>query len=394
MKNPRVYAFPQDRNPYQSLLHQALAAEGVRVDYLPMATRSQTLNLLLLPAQLVRGRLAGIRILHLHWVYTFSLPGAARWPALRILAELWFHLVLFTGRALGIRLIWTAHNVLPHDRVFWNDRAARRRLLLAADGVICHDDRTPAALAALLAPADAATVTEVVPHGSYADWYATREQGREDAREALRLPQSARVLLFFGRVTVQKGVLELVDCYRTLYPTDAPDAPLLVIAGGCSDPALEHQLTVAAEQLTGRLLLDLRFVPDPTLALYLCAADAVVLPFRQVTTSGSAVMAMTAGRAVVLPDLAAFADVPNLACLRYEPTSPDGLRQAIAEVVERSDDELTLMGSAGRAAMTAVTWSDAAARTASLYREVIGPRRSRRPRTSHEQVLVMAEQTR
>ena len=137
----KVAAFPRDTNPYQELLHAALRAHDVEADYLPMPTPSRTLNLLLLPVILTRVRVGGTRVLHLHWVFAFSLPGASQVPLVRLMAQVWFGLVLLTCRALGIRVVWTAHNLLPHDQVFWDDRAGRRMLLRRASAVIVHDKR-------------------------------------------------------------------------------------------------------------------------------------------------------------------------------------------------------------------------------------------------------------
>ena len=367
MSATRIVTFPRDSNPYQSLLHEALREQDVQADYLAMPTRSQSLNVLLLPISLVRARLRGVRILHLHWLFTFSLPGATRWPVLRLLAQVWLRVVLWSCRLLGIQVVWTAHNVLPHDRVFWNDRAARRLLLRSVGRVILHDQRTSAELAALLRPADAFPPTTVVPHGSYDRWYADKERDQAEARDLLGLPAEPTILLFFGRVNAQKGVRELLTAWASARSAERPEAeaPLLVVAGHCNDADLTGAVLDAAT--SGQVLADLRYLPDADLALYLAAADAVVLPFLQATTSGSAVMAMTAGKAVVVPELSAFAGVPDDACVRYLPAA-GGLDQAITEVCSLPRRRLAEMGTAGRVAAAGSTWEEAAARTAAVYR--------------------------
>ena len=87
----RMLVLPRDPNPYQGLLYGALGRLGVRVRYLGELTRSHTVNLLLLPAELAWHRMAGARVVHLHWVSaTFTLPGARRFPVLRRLGQAWF----------------------------------------------------------------------------------------------------------------------------------------------------------------------------------------------------------------------------------------------------------------------------------------------------------------
>ena len=55
----------------------------------------------------------------------------------------------------------------------------------------------------------------------------------------------------------------------------------------------------------------------------LAAADVVVLPFRRVTTSGSAMLALSHGRPLIVPDLPGLADLPDEAVLRYDGGVPE-----------------------------------------------------------------------
>ncbi len=366
----KVATFPRDTNPYQELLHSALRSEEVQPGYLAMPTPSRTLNLLLLPATLTRMRISGIRVLHLHWVFAFALPGSRSVPAVRMLAQLWFGLILLTCRALGIRVVWTAHNVLPHERVFWDDRAGRRMLLKAASHVIVHDQRVVAELAGLMDDAADLPPMTVVPHGSYAGWYA---QGMTpaQARDQLGLPAEAMVLLFFGRVTAQKGVEELATSFSALC-TDRPETqPLLVIAGRCTDEGLARELARTAASLRDWVRLDLRFLTDAELAVYLTAADATVLPFRTATTSGSVVLALTMGRIAVVPALPAFDGLPGETVVRYDPMDQDGLRSALATVCATPRTELARRGAVGRESTGTTTWAEAGRLTAGVYRALV-----------------------
>ncbi len=135
----RVLVFPRDDpNPYQRLLYGEMERLGTRVSYLGRLTPSRTLNLLLLPLEVAVRRAGGARLVHLHWVFGFGLPGGSRFAGMRRLAQAWFTLWLRTTRLLGVRIVWTAHNVLPHSPVFADDIAARRALVAASDLVLAH----------------------------------------------------------------------------------------------------------------------------------------------------------------------------------------------------------------------------------------------------------------
>src|SRR5450755_35491 len=144
----KIMVLPRDPNPYQSLLYEEMERLGARIDYLGELTASHTLNLLLLPLEVTARRIGGARLIHLHWVFGFTLPGSRRFLIVRRAAQVWFTIWLRVCKLLGMHLIWTAHNALPHEPVFANDVSARRALVDASNLVIVHSDSTLAELAA------------------------------------------------------------------------------------------------------------------------------------------------------------------------------------------------------------------------------------------------------
>lgn len=349
----RVLVLPQERtNPYQELLYAEMRRRGARVSYLKEPTGSQTLNLLLLPLETAAGRLRGARVAHLHWVYAFDLVGSDRSAFLRLVAEAWFYVWLWTVRLLGLRLVWTAHNTLPLGPVFANDLRARRRLVAACDLVIAHSRATLDELASLgMVPRRSA----VIPHGPFT---------RPAEPDLARVPgdgQGARQFLFFGKVRPYKGVDILLEAFAALPPEAGAH---LTVAGECADPALAARLAALAERAPGRVTLRFGWVAGEDTARLLAAADAVVLPFRHITTSGSALLALGHGRPLVVPDLPGLAELPDDAVVRYDGTVP-GLTRALADVTEADGAVLAKMSAAALAHVATMTWGEIADRTLS-----------------------------
>ncbi len=263
----KLLALPRDVNPYQEYLYRELGRLGVRVRYVGELTGSQTANLLLLPLELLTLRLRGWRLLHLHWVFGFSFPWAGR--AGRWAAQLWFGLVLLTCRAIGLRIVWTAHNALPHDRVFADDLVARRWLVRASSLVIAHDARALEQLGRLgLEPRRA----EVIAPGPFSP-RLTREPSR-----AAGSGEPPWTLLFFGNVLPYKGVEDLLAAVAGLDPAIELR---VVVAGACPDPQLRDRLRELAGAGHGRVDLRLARVPDAEVAALLASCDTVVLPYRE-----------------------------------------------------------------------------------------------------------------
>lgn len=343
----RILALPRDDNPAQELLYGPMRARGAHVAYLGELTRSRTLNVLLLPLELAARRLGGWRVVHLHWVFAFSLPGAwGRSRAGRMASALWFRLVLASVRALGMRLVWTAHNALPHAQVFPDDVAERRRLVRAADLVIAHSQ---AALAEVTRIAGRPRRAVVIPLGPYAP------DGPPPAPARRGGP---RHLVFFGKVQEHKGVEDLIAAATAL-----PDVDLRVtVAGECADALLRRRLAAMAGAGDGRVALRLERVPDEEVTRLMAAADAVALPYRAGTTSSAAALALAHGRPVLVPRITAFADVPDGAALRYDGTR-QGLATSLRAVAEMDPERLAAMAAAARA-HRGPGWDEVAVRTA------------------------------
>jgi glycosyltransferase involved in cell wall biosynthesis len=369
----KILAFPRDSNPYQSLLYSSMRTLGARVNYLGELTPSKTINLLLFPLELLARRAAGARLVHLHWVFGFSFPAAERHTVVRRATYGWFVVILTVSRLAGMRLVWTAHNVLPHEAVFPNDLHARRLLVDACDLVVAHSGSTLTQLEALGAtPRKSA----VIPHGPIPPTVPDI---------SLRMPGSCgqpRRFLFFGRILEYKGVEDLLAAFLNM-----PDgvAAQLTVAGQCENVRLRARLLEMAGRDCGSVRLRFERVPSDELTQLLDAADVVVLPFRSVTTSGSAMLALSHGRPLIIPSLPAFDDIPAQATFRYDGRIT-ALSAAVVRAATADGQILAEMSAAAREYANRTTWRQIAEITMSemiaVLDEVPRPVACRRPASS------------
>jgi beta-1,4-mannosyltransferase len=115
------------QNPYQQLLERELQALGVTFEH-PRLTRRWALR-------------TRVGVLHLHWLeYITGSHAAESLHLLRVaLRTVRFLTVLLLLRARGVRVVWTVHNLLPHDaRDPRFDLAVARLVARLADRVIVH----------------------------------------------------------------------------------------------------------------------------------------------------------------------------------------------------------------------------------------------------------------
>ncbi len=356
----RVLVFPRDDpNPYQRLLYGEMERLGTRVSYLGRLTPSRTLNLLLLPLEVAVRRAGGARLVHLHWVFGFGLPGGDRSAGMRRLAQAWFTLWLRTTRLLGVHIVWTAHNVLPHSPVFADDIAARRALVAASDLVLAHSQPALAGLAAFGAvPRRSA----IIPHGPLTPAVPAA---------SLRVPGTGsepRRILFFGKVLPYKGAEDLIAAFAAV-PADLP--AILTIAGQCDDPGMRSRLEALARAGGERVALRLERIPDRDVTALFASADVVALPYRSITTSGCAMLALAYGRPLLVPDLDGFAHLPREAIISYSGPGP-ALTAALIQVVTAEGPALAATAAAARAYAATLSWPEIALRTKGEMASLLG----------------------
>ncbi|MEF8779261.1 MAG: glycosyltransferase family 4 protein [Haloferacaceae archaeon] len=341
-----------EKNPYQAALVEALSEQGVSVD-----CRSSEGIAPILARYRELGR---PDVVHLHWINVFYSTDRSVIVALlgiRLLLEL---LVL---KLLGTPVVWTVHNRLEHEPSFPAiQRRIRRGVAQLSDRIIVH---CPAARDIVRdeygLSAETVRKVRVVSHGNYLGRYRN-ETGRGEAREELGISTDGTVFLYFGLIRRYKNVPGLLSAFADLADQDAR---LLVVGNPWSENLERGVETLARED--DRVHTELSFVPDESIQLYMNAADAVVLPFESVLTSGSAVLGMSFGRALVVPDTGCVGQlVDDAGAITYDPSDEEALRSALTQALERHE-QLPGMGEHNLAAVEEYDWDRIADRTRRIY---------------------------
>ena len=353
-------------NPYSRLLASALREAGVEV-----ATAGVSGWLPLFRAVRAEGR---PDVVHLQWQHRFFLreeDGVAAAAARTAL----FFLQWMVLRLAGVRFVWTVHNLVNHERHLEGlERAACRLLARAVEGIVVHCEEVVETVArAYGVPRDR---VDVIPHGHYIGAYPD-SLPRGEARSAIGLPDDATVFLHFGQIRPYKGVRELM---RTVSAMES-DGLCLVILGEPRYEELGDELRKLASR-DSRIRLELRYAREEELMRHLAAADAVVLPYVDILTSGSAILAASCARPIVAPDVGCLREFPEDAIIRYEPEGPRGLESALRVA---GGSALDRMGRSARSFVENFPWGRVGAKTAAFYERVLTVGRDTRVESAAEE---------
>jgi beta-1,4-mannosyltransferase len=313
-----AYTPPARTNPFQSLLYSRSIHHGVAC----------------VPVKRVFGLAdvpwPGRMVCHLHWLSNvlagIETDGEADDAIARVVAE------LDAVRARGHRIVWTAHNVLPHDtRHEVHEIALRRAVIDAADAIHVMTDQT-VRLFDEYVPLPPEKVFSV-PHPTYAGAYPDFVS-RDEARSELSAGADDVVFLLFGSLQPYKGVEELLDAFQVLAARPLSRRVRLVVAGHAPEQAFGNALRVWAAQRDD-VTFEISRIPSEEVQYFYRAADVAVLPYRRGLNSGAAMLAVTFGVPVLVPErggLAELAATPGF--IPYRADEESGLVDAMARLVD------------------------------------------------------------
>ncbi len=306
-------------NPYTSLLYGEVQKAGLRVvEYRPY-----------------RAPLGRWDVLHIHWpesVFDHTLA-----EALPTTESLLFG--VRRARRRGAKLLWTIHNLHTHEqRHAYFEERFWRRFIPELDGVVAL---TEAGLAAARErfPGLGGKPSWIVPHPHYRGQYPD-DIDRRAARQRLGIAEDTRVMLVFGRMYEYKNVPALLRAVRA-----APGENWAVLVAGA--PRTSRVAEELRQEAAGdpRVRFHLDFIDAADAQVFFRASDLVVQPYREILNSGTALLALSFDRPVLLPHHGAGADLagafgPPWVTSYAGELEPDTLRRALATAAtlpERTD---------------------------------------------------------
>jgi glycosyltransferase involved in cell wall biosynthesis len=306
---------PLDGNPYGPDLASALWDQGVDIRLLvPIGFRNQERTKCPYEEISARGgRGRWVRKLidetrYLHRVWQLALqwrPDVVHVQWLRMNIEL---MTLPRLRAMGSRIVITAHNVIPHVRRH-GDLDFQRRYYMSADRIIAHEPSAQEDLARLLGIP--ASRVDVVPHGIPET--PPRSQDRGAARRRLGIDEKATTFLCFGGLRPDKGHETLLGAFETA-ASRGGRGQLLFGGWGRREAVRALRSRVESLESSARGNVHLRMnedvpLPETEVEDLFAASDCAVLPYRSISQSGVLFQALQHEKPVLASSVGGFRHV-------------------------------------------------------------------------------------
>ncbi|EOR23317.1 glycosyltransferase [Niallia nealsonii AAU1] len=343
----KIIAWPafknKKQNPYNWLLYTNIEKNNVKVD----------------DFTIYNGIFKKYNIFHIHWPDTI-LNNSKNIIIVRVKALVIFTLIKLM-KARGTKIVWTVHNLKTHEEYFNKfEKKYWQRFLMLIDGTI---NLTESGYNEMLRQYDFhfSKKNAIVPHGHYIDVYENNIS-KYSAKDILGIPRDSQVITFIGQIREYKNVTKLIEIYQKIHQENI----FLIIAGKPKNSMLlEEILKVSNNNDKIKLFLD--FIPDQDMQLYLNSSDIIVLPYKDILNSGSALLSLSFGKPILVPNKGALRelkkDIGEEWVLTYEgELTSQLLVQALKEVEKRFNYTVDL---------SSLDWDRLADQTIKFYKDLL-----------------------
>lgn len=349
---------PAQETGFQALLARATDAAGARQVHVGRLTVRWAL------------RQDEADVVHLQWLeYIVSVdPTPVAGMARTLVRSARLAAALAVLRARGVGVVYTVHNLHPHEPLRPKlEHAAAQLAYVMADEVIVHSRYARERVRKTFL-GRRGRPPWVIPLANYIGVYPDGGPSRAALRERLGIPADAYTYLAFGQVRGYKRLERLAQRFSELRD---PDARLL-IAGAPKDASVVAALRGRAAA-DPRIRLWLEHIPDELVSSVHRASDAAVIAYDDVFSSAALLLGLSYGLPVVAPAAGTARELFSEPAVVLFP--PDGLTEALRRVRATAGEP---QRGAALAAAEAFPWSVVGAQTGNAYDQAAARASARR----------------
>ena len=234
----------------------------------------------------------------------------------------------------NIKVLFSCHNVLPHEGFPMKNRLARM-VLQKGNGFIVHSAQDEQDLRMLVTNPN--VIHAVLPTFNQ---FRLRGIDKTTARKELGIEESQEMLLFFGFIREYKGLKHLIRALPQICNA-RPHAHLWVVGDFFDGDKADYEALINQCGCESMLTLVDGYLPDQKVEPYFAASDLCVLPYESATQSGVIQISYSFGCPVVATDVGGLPEVVLDGKTGYvvPPKDESALTQAIVRFFEENRAE-------------------------------------------------------
>jgi len=339
-------------NPYQKLLSDSLSKENVHVSF--------GLDLRLFLTSRSCKKYWKPKVIHFHWLHPLIIAPSNAWKT--ILKSVTFIGELLILKLFGIKMVWTVHNIVNHEKKFsFLESFFTKLFAIFCNEIIVHSQFAKKEVIKIYKIKE--SLITVVPHGNYIDYYKNTIS-REQARQQLTLNKKDVVFLLFGQIRSYKGVPELINAFKNL---KSQQTKLLIIGKPRNNKMISDIQNECKKNKNIKAVLE--FILKDEVQVYMNASDIIILPYRNVLTSGAAILTMSFAKPIIAPAIGCMPELLGKnGGILYNPTEKDGLIKAMRRALKINFKK---MGKYNFEFAKQLPWHKIAKKTCNVYQQCL-----------------------
>jgi glycosyltransferase involved in cell wall biosynthesis len=280
--------------------------------------------------------------------------------------------MIYAVVCLGFRLrhkpiVFTVHNVLPHDHTALHVMISRILFKFGSHFIVHSVPNREQLIKHYHVPFEQVTQ---IPHGPL-DFHVRADVDREKVREEMGFNSDDKVILLFGTIRPYKGIDTALRAFAQIIKR-IPEARLL-IAGKLWESWSPYQRIIDELNLGERIKTYLEYIPSGGVCRYFEASDMVVLPYNDFDSqSGVGATAISFRKPMIVTDVGGLPELVGDRRYVVKAKDPVALSEIIVDCL-RNPVRFSEMAFAAGMVAEDMAWHSVAMKTWSVYNKVLVP---------------------
>lgn len=304
-----------------------------------------------------------VEIFHFNWILNIAQKPGKNVYIKTFIVVIWLKLL----KVFNKKIVWTMHNVLPHDGT--HHRLAlwfRKQIVKLSDRIIIHSWESKDILEKEYP--DLNLEIMYIPHGNYINSYPP---STENLRGKYNIDKNTFVYLFTGQISHYKNVNILIEAFKEVELFNS----VLLILGWVPNKELKKRL-LKEIGTSAKIIFEDMFIPDKDIVKVLNTADILVFPYDKYSflNSGSMYLSFSYKKTVIIPDVGCVKDIEKDFLFKYNYHDRTGHKQILKKKLNEAYNKLNdreIQNKYGKEAYEYVvenhSWDDVAEKLAKIY---------------------------
>ncbi|MCJ7772593.1 MAG: glycosyltransferase [Desulfobacterales bacterium] len=309
----------------------------------------------------------------LTWYNPMTWLSAGLYTKADVLHAQWWSLPLFPVYAFiclgfklrGIPIVFTVHNVLPHEKSSLY-RTLTRVLFKLVNTFIVHTSHNVDQMFQCYNISKDRIIR--IPHGTL-DFHVKKHKDRNTTRREMGFEPNNKVVLFFGAIRPYKGLDTLLNSFSEVLKI-IPESRLL-IAGKLWEKWQPYENIIKFLEMDDYVTAFLDYVPSGEVYKFFSSSDLVVLPYTRFDSqSGVGTTAISFRKPLIVTGVGGLPDLVSDSQFIVPPNNTEALAKTITDCLS-NNDQLAAMSLSANAIAENLSWQSIAKKTCEVYHKML-----------------------